>query len=99
MSYSLNSLKGGYIGTTIGAVKGDTGSLDCIVHRMNAPKTLPYGGVHSYKGINVRWGASRGRCFNLKTLDNRFHFLFPYRQYNPNITPLLILLGHVSPKP
>ena len=29
MSYNLNSLKGGYIfGTTIGAIKGDTRSLD-----------------------------------------------------------------------
>ena len=30
MSYSLNSLKGGYIGngTTIGVIKGDTRSLD-----------------------------------------------------------------------
>ena len=32
MSYSLNSLKGGYIGdyigTTMGVIKGDTGSLN-----------------------------------------------------------------------
>ena len=28
MSYSLNSLKGGYIGSTIGVLKGDTRCLD-----------------------------------------------------------------------
>ena len=36
MSYSLNSLKGGYIGdyigTTIGVIKGDTRSLDTGSH-------------------------------------------------------------------
>ena len=32
MSYSLNSLKGIIWGTTTGAIKGDTRSLDCGSH-------------------------------------------------------------------
>ena len=41
MSYSLNSLKGGYIGdymgTTIGVIKGDTRSLDSSSHVVQSP--------------------------------------------------------------
>ena len=32
MYYSLNSLKGGYIGIIIGGIKGDTRSLDYSSH-------------------------------------------------------------------
>ena len=38
MSYSLNSLKGDYIGTTIGDIKGDTRSLDYSSYRCTSNK-------------------------------------------------------------
>ena len=47
LSHSLNSLKGGYIGTTIGVTKGDTRSLDSgscelLVSRLITPVVVPY---------------------------------------------------------
>ena len=42
MSYSLNSLKGGYIGDYIGVIKGDTRSLDYSSDEMERRKEGPY---------------------------------------------------------
>ena len=38
MSYSLNSLKGGYIGDCMGIIKGDTRSLDYSSHETLRPR-------------------------------------------------------------
>ena len=57
MSYSLNSLRGGFIGDYIwdscGVIKGDTRSLDCSSYRAYIGRLFPYSPLGTRKQNSI----------------------------------------------